>query len=319
MGDYILAVDIGGSKVLTGILDRDGKVLIRKKEAICSIGQAEEVMEQSCRMTKQMMCELGIQEKDVLGTGVAVPGPLDYYRGQVVESPNLQWAEFPVRDYLSKSLASKLLLDKDTNVAALGELYYGLHPKCKNLIYITVSTGIGGGIIAEGKLLHGLTGGAGEIGHMVVEPDGRKCGCGRQGCLEALASGTAIAREVRDMVDRGEGENILACCSEGNPPAAREVGLAARQGDVEANALIKRVGTYLGMAIANLVNVLNPERVVIGGGVGLGLQDFLVPSIREYVYANIFSLHSRNLQIATTKLGEDIVLLGCAAMVLKTR
>lgn len=317
MGDYIVGIDIGGSKVLTGILDREGHIIIRQKEATCSAGRPGEVMEQVARMVELMMDELGVQAKDIIGTGVGVPGPLDYYRGVVLESPNLRWPEYPVGDELSKRLDTKLLLDKDTNVAALGEFYYGLNKGCPNFIYITVSTGIGGGIIADGKLLHGQNGGAGEWGHMVLEPDGRRCGCGRQGCLEALASGTALAQAVQEMIARDQGQSIRSVCTEGKSITARELGWAARQGNKEAHDLVMQAGRYLGMAIANLVNIFNPERVVIGGGMGLGLQDLLLPCICEYVSAHVFSLHLRHLQIETTQLGEDIVLLGCAAMVLQ--
>ncbi len=317
MGEFIVGVDIGGTKILTGIMDRDGQILIRKKEATCSIGQPEKVLEQTSRMVKQMMAEMGIQDKDVLGTGAGVPGPLDYHRGIVEGSPNLCWSAYPVRELLSESLGTKLLLEKDANVAALGELHYGLNDGCPNFIYITVSTGIGGGIIAEGKLLHGQNGGGGELGHMVLEVGGPRCGCGRQGCLEALASGTALARQAQQLIHQGRGQKMLGLCAPDNPVTAREIAMAARQGDEEANALIHQAGAYLGMAIANLVNILNPQRVVIGGGVGLGIQDFLLPQIRQYVYAHVFSLHRRQLQIEATQLGEDIVLKGCAAMVIK--
>lgn len=316
MGDYILAVDIGGTKVLTGILNRDGRILVRQKEAVCSIGCPEDVMEQISRMLQQMMSKINIKSQDILGTGVGVPGPLDYIRGVVEDSPNLQWPSYPIRDELSKRLGTELLLDKDTNVAAWGEKYYGMSRNCNHFIYITVSTGIGGGIVSEGKILHGQIGGASELGHMLVAPGGRRCACGRVGCLEAHASGTALSVEVRELIARGGGQNILAFCAGGQAATAYELGLAARQGDTDAIALINRAADYLAIGVANLVNIFNPERVVIGGGVGIGLQDFMLPHIREYVYANVFPLHKRNLSIEATRLGEDIVLLGCAAMVL---
>lgn len=316
MGDYILAVDIGGTKVLTGILNRDGRILIRQKEAVCAIGHPEEVMEQICRMLQQMMSTINIESQDILGTGVGVPGPLDYERGVVEDSPNLRWVSYSIRDELSKRLGIKLLLDKDTNVAALGEKYFGQCRDCRHFIYITVSTGIGGGIVSNGRILHGQSGGAAELGHMMVEPDGRRCACGRIGCLEAHASGTALSLDASALIARGEGQNILAFCTEGQAVTAYELGLAARQGNAEAAALISRAADYLAIGVANLVNIFNPERVVIGGGVGIGLQDLLLPRVRDYVQANIFPLHKRNLAIEATQLGEDIVLLGCAAMVL---
>lgn len=316
MGDFIVAIDIGGSKVLSAILDRNGQVLMRCKEPTCATGRPEEVIEQSVRMVAEMKHSLGLHEQDILGTGVGVPGPLDYQAGIVEESPNLQWIRYPVREELSKRLGTKLLLDKDANVAALGEFYYGSNRNCGHLIYITVSTGIGGGIISDGRLLHGLRGGAGELGHMVVVPGGRKCGCGRLGCLEAVASGQALAWEAQEMINRGGGQQILACCRSGQPVSAREVAQAARQGDAQALTLISQTASYLGIGIANLVHIFNPEKVVLGGGVAMGLQDLLLPAIKNEVITNIFSLHRRQLEIEITQLGEDVVLLGCAAMVL---
>lgn len=316
MREYIAGIDIGGTKILTAILDREGRILTRRREFICAVGNPEMVMEQIAGMMKQTLAEMNLHAEDILATGVGTPGPLDFYRGVVEESPNLCWSSYPIQDELSKRLETKLLLDKDTNVAALGEKYFGSGQACPNFIYITISTGIGGAIIADGRLLHGQAGGAGELGHMVLEAGGRKCGCGRQGCLEALASGTALACAAQELIAQEQGRQILAFCDQNNPPTGREVGMAARQGDEEANDLINQAADYLGMAIANVVNIFNPGRVIIGGGMGLGLQDLLLPRIREYVLNNVFSLHGRDLQIEATQLGEDIVLLGCAAMVL---
>lgn len=319
MGEYIIAIDMGGSKVLCGILDRSGKILMRSRELTCVIGNPQAVIDQTERMVGEMKLAMGLREQDILGIGVGVPGPLDYQAGIVEESPNLKWLKYPVREELSKRLGAKLLLDKDTNVAALGEYYYECNCQCRHLIYITVSTGIGGGIIADGHLLHGQNGGGGEIGHMVVAPEGSQCGCGRRGCLEAVASGLAVAREANVLIARGAGQRIMANVCPGQPVSAREVAQAARQGDEEALGLIDRTGRYLGMGIANLVNIFNPERVVLGGGMALGLQDLLLPVIQNEVMNNVFSLHRRNLEIGMTRLGEDIVLAGCAAMILYSR
>lgn len=317
MGDYILAVDIGGSKILMGVLDRDGQILLRQKEVTCCIGDQKAVMQQISGMHAEMMHKLKLEPQDFLGCGVGVPGPLNHETGIVQDSPNLRWSEVNIREELSERLATKLLLEKDANAAALAEKTYGSGRMCRHFIYITISTGIGGGIIVDGKILHGQAGGAAELGHMMVEPRGRKCGCGRLGCLEAHASGTALGLDAQELIARGGGEKILAYCSPGQPVTAYEIGLAARQGDAAANALIRQAADYLAVGTANLVNLFNPEKIIIGGGMGIGLQDFLLPRIRAYVYDNVFPMHRRNVSIEATQLGEDIVLLGCAAMVLR--
>ncbi len=316
MQDFIVAVDIGGSKVLCAILDRGGQILLRRREATRAIGRPGAVVEQVDGMITDMKKTMNLQAKDILGIGVGVPGPLDFQAGMVEESPNLKWDKYPIREELRKRLGERLWLDKDTNVAVLGEYYYGSTPYCPNLIYVTVSTGIGGGIITDGRLLHGQNGGGGEIGHMIVAPQGNICGCGRRGCLEAMASGTAVAQEANDLIARGGGVQILAELSPGQPVSSREVAQAARRGDAEAMRLIERTGHYLGMSIANVIHILNPQKIVLGGGMALGLQDLLLPMIRHDVANQVFGLHGRDLQIEMTQLGNDIVLAGCAAMVL---
>lgn len=315
MSEFIIAVDIGGTKVLCGIVNRKGEVLMRSREATCVAGHPEAVIEQTQRMVQEMKLAMGLEEKHILGIAAGVPGPLDFKAGIVEESPNLKWIRYPVKEELSKRLGGQLLLDKDTNVAAWGEYYYGSGLQCHHLIYITVSTGIGGGIIVDGRLLHGLSGGGGEIGHMVIVPEGSRCGCGRRGCLEAVASGTAIAREANALIAQGQGGMILANANPGQPVSAREVGEAARQGDAEALQLLEQTGRYLGLGIANLINICNPQKVVLGGGAALGLQDLLLPIIQDEAMNNVFSLHRRDLKIDLTRLGDDIVLVGCAAMV----
>ncbi|HPF21710.1 MAG TPA: ROK family protein [Syntrophomonas sp.] len=317
MQDFIVAVDIGGSKILGAVLDRSGQILLRRREATAAIGKPDVVVGQVAGMITEMKNEMGLQEDDILGIGVGVPGPLDFRTGVVEGSPNLKWEKYPLREKLRSRLGSHLWLDKDTNAAVLGEYYYGLTPLCGHLIYVTVSSGVGGGIITDGQLLHGINGGGGEIGHMVVAPEGDICGCGRRGCLEVMASGWAVTREANALIARGSGNGILSHVRPGQAVGPREVGMAARQGDSVSLQLIERTGSYLGMAIANLVNIFNPAKIVLGGGMALGLQDLLLPIIQKKVSSNVFTLHRRDLYIEMTRLGEDIVLAGCAAMVLQ--
>lgn len=228
---------------------------------------------------------------------IVTPGPLSYPEGVVINSPNLCWDNVALRDEMQKEFSYPLLVEKDTNAAALGEYYFGQDSKYRNLIYITVSTGVGAGIIINGKLYRGISGGAGEIGHMVVEPNGAVCQCGRQGCLEALASGTAIARE-------------------GGTKGAKEIGDSARQGDKEALRIINSAGDYLAIGIGNLVNIFNPEAIILGGGVMQGLKDLWLDKLRQQVYSSAFPLNTRKLQIDVTKLGDNIGLYGCVAVII---
>jgi len=294
----------------------EGRVLCRKKESTAAYLTAAEVIDGMCRNIVKTAGEMGLNQGDMRAVSIAVPGPLDYIRGVVEDSPNLRWSSVSLRDELSKRLGYKLLLEKDTNMAVLGEWYFGQARTCRNILYITVSTGIGGGMIIDNRLYRGMNGGAGEVGHMVIDPRGRVCGCGRRGCLEAMASGTAIARQAQELIDRGSGQAIKDLCGSGKEVTAWHVGEAARRGDREAGQIISCAAQNLGSGIASLVNIINPERVILGGGVINGLGDLMFETIKDEVKGQIFRLHSRDLHVGISTLGEDIGLLGCAAAVL---
>ncbi|MEN6349165.1 MAG: ROK family protein [Syntrophomonas sp.] len=312
MPEYVITVDLGATKILTGIGTADGRIV--KREKMSTPGDCGNVLDCICHSIEKAISECSPEGK-IRGIAVATPGPLSYPEAVVVDSPNLQWNRVPLRDELSRRLGRPVIVEKDTNMAVLGEYHYGCEGRCQNLIYITVSTGIGGGIILNDRLYRGRCGGAGEIGHMVIDPRGIKCGCGRKGCLEALASGTAIARTAAKLVKAGKGQGILDIASGRGEIKAEQVGEAARRGDCEAQGIIARIAEYLGTGIANLVNIFNPEAVILGGGVAWGWQELLLKPVSEFVRQEVFALNARDLEIRITSLGEDIVLYGCMAAV----
>jgi glucokinase len=314
--ELIIGIDIGGSKILSGILNREGRILARRKEPTLASRDTGDILDGITVTVKKLMHELGVGREDILGVAVGAPGPLDYFKGIIKDPPNLEWREFELRGELSKRLGMQLLMDNDANMGALGELYFGRSKACSHLIYITVSTGIGGGIIIDGRLYRGKDGGAGEFGRMrMLAGDGQgACECGQN--LEALASGTALAHEAQELIKQGRGLGMMRLCSEAKRITAREIGAAARIGDHEAREIIERAGYFLGMAIANLVNIFNPELIVLGGGAGLGLQDFLLIPIQNAVNDWVAPSLKHNLKIEFSTLGEDVCLLGCAAAVL---
>jgi glucokinase len=312
MQELIIGIDIGGSKILSGILNREGRILARKKEVTPADQDAGKVLDGITLTVNKLIKELGAGRNDILGIAAGVPGPLDYINGIIKDPPNLGWSEFPIRDELSKRLDMQLLLDNDANLGALGELYFGRSKGCSHIIYMTISTGIGGGIIINGNIYRGKNGAAGEFGRMSLLAD-QGSGIKAEN-LENLASGTALACEAQELIKQGRGLGLLA---QGRQTTAREIGVSARGGDTEARAMIERAGYYLGMAISNLVNIFNPERIVLGGGTGLGLQDLLLEPIQSAVNSWVAPSLKNNLEIDFTTLGEDIGILGCAAAVLQ--
>jgi glucokinase len=216
------------------------------------------------------------------GVGIGAPGPLDTKRGVVLLTPNLGWVDFPLRDRVAEGLKLSAALDNDANCAVLGEHWRGAARGTRHAIGITIGTGIGGGIVSDGRLFHGASDCAGEIGHTTIELNGRRCGCGNYGCLEAYASGPAIALRAVEAVERGA-ESSLRALVEGDRASvtAQAVYQAATAGDPLAREVVQDTARILGAAIANLVNVFNPEVVVVCGGVTLAGESLFAPLRRE--------------------------------------
>ena len=238
----------------------------------------------------------------------------------VIEAPNLKWKDLPIVALLEKEFNLPVVLENDANAAAYGEYVYGAAKGRKDLVYLTVSTGIGGGIIVNGELVYGRNYSAGEVGHMVVLPDGPPCGCGRRGCVEALASGSAIAREAKALLLKegqgGSGRTGLLWEMTGGDPerlTAKEVGKAAAQGDPLALSVLEKAFRYLGIALGNLVNLLNPEIIVIGGGVAAMGPLLFRPAIQA-MEATAFAHMCRDLPVVPALLGGEAGTRGMVAL-----
>ncbi len=248
----------------------------------------------------------------VVAAGVAAAGTVNDREGTILESPNLpQFQDTPLGQIIGSALGVPVSLENDANAAAVGEHALGAGRGSRDMVYLTVSTGIGGGVIASGRLYRGALGGAGEFGHTVIVA-GRTapCRCGRAGCWEALSSGTAVAREVRDRLLAGESSRILELVG-GTPGrvTAREVFAAAEAGDALANEVLDQASEYLGVGFANVLNILNPERVVIGGGMSRHWDRYIEPAI-HVAKQRAFRLHSGAVEFRPAQLGDDNGLRG---------
>jgi glucokinase len=248
----------------------------------------------------------------VVAVGVGCGGTLDRGRGVILSPPNLPgWDEFPVVALVRERFGVPVALDNDANAAALGELTYGAGRGLKHLVYITISTGIGGGVIVRGKLVHGVHDGAGEVGHMTVLPDGPLCGCGARGCLEALCSGTSIARRARERLAAGE-PSLLSSLDTAEV-TAQSVALAAREGDALASKVWYDTIRHLSVGVGNIFHALAPEAVVIGGGVSTAGEQLFTP-LREHVRARVRMLPAGKINILQAALGGDSGIHGAAIL-----
>lgn len=300
------------------LADRQGALLNRVSYATQAERGREVLLRRIVDAVRHMAAPLGLDE--VMGVGVAAPGPIDPFTGVIYNPPNLPgWEEVPLKSILEAELGTPVFVGNDANLAALGEHEFGAGRGLNHMVYLTVSTGIGGGIIVDGRLLLGARGLAGEAGHMTIDPDGPPCGCGNVGCLEVLASGTAIGRIARERLARGEHSTMLEHAG-GRLEAvtAETVEAAALAGDAVAKAVMKTAASYLGIGVSNLVNLFNPEAVVLGGGVARA-GELLFEPVRREVEHRVMPKLREGLRIVPASLGDDVGLLGAVALVLEGR
>ncbi len=314
----VIGIDLGGTKINTALVDRAGNILAHDFRETLTFQGPDAVIARMVDAAHQVMALASVASDQVAAVGVCAPGPLDLDAGLVLSPPNLPgWDRVPLRQHIAEALGMPALLENDANAAALGENRFGAGQGTAHMIYVTASTGIGGGLILDGTLYHGASGLAGEIGHQTILPQGPVCGCGNRGCLEAVASGTAIARRARESVARGV-PTLIAELSAGDPDriSAKLVAKAASEGDEEADMIISQAMDYLGIGIANLVNLFNPELIVIGGGL-TNLGERLFGPVRRAIDRNAFPSAAQAVHVVAAELGDDVGALGAAALAME--
>jgi glucokinase len=270
---YIIGVDLGGTNIVVGAMPEDGsrELAIRSEPTHAERGSeavVDRIVSMIAQVISDVIAEHDAKTHDFIGVGIGAPGPLDRERGVVVVAPNLGWRDFPLRDAISDRIRLPSTLDNDANCATLGEWWRGAAQGGRNVVGITIGTGIGGGIVIDGQLYHGSSDVAGEIGHTTIDSTGRYCRCGNYGCLEAYASGPAIALRAREALERDE-VSALHKMVKGDLDllTAATVYEAAHRGDALALEVVRDTARFLGTGIANLLNTVNPDVVVITGGV----------------------------------------------------
>jgi glucokinase len=309
----VLAIDLGGTKIIAAIVSHQGQVMAKEYHPTLAKEGPSSVINRMCLAIDHLFEARSIDLSQLHSISIAAAGAIDFDRGVVTSSPNLPgWHDVPLRDIVSSKYKVNTCLINDASAGALGEHEFGAGRGVNNLIFLTVGTGIGGGIIINGRLYLGPSGSAGEIGHITIDVNGPRCSCGNTGCLETLASGTAIAREAIRRIGRGE-RSVLADMVEGEIEniTAELVGMAAQGGDSLAREVISQAATYLGVGMVSLVNIFNPEMIIVGGGV-MQMADLLLEPARQVVKERAFSLAAQAVRIVPTQLGGEAVVLGAA-------
>jgi len=307
MKRYHLAVDIGGTHMRVAVFPA-GETAPVRRERIATQGEGRP----EARLVA-LLREIWPADGEVLGIGVASPGPLDPARGVILATSNIPaWRDFPLADYLHQTLDVPVKIDNDANLAALGEWRYGAGQGHQHVLYLTISTGVGAGVIVNNRLLHGAHGLGAELGHVTVVPDGPLCGCGQRGHLQAFASGPAIARQAEEALARGEASSLAALS---RPLTAADVAQAARNRDALAQRIFTQAATHLGRAIADFLHIFNPSIVILGGGVVQAGATLLAPleaALHKHV---MHPAYLDGLTLTTAALGDDAGLMGALALV----
>ena len=308
-------VDLGGTKILTGIFDADLNCLGRAKVSTKPERGPEEVIERIARCVREAADECDLELKHLKAVGIGAPGTIDAASGRVIFAPNLQWEDVALKKTLEKDLGLPVFVENDGNAAVLGVYETELAAKPQDVIGIFLGTGIGGGIIVDGKVYSGFNGAAGEVGHMVIQVGGPKCNCGSRGCFEALASRTAIFRKLTEAVADGK-KTIL---TESLGPDLKDLRSgdlrkAIKKGDKLVEQIIEEAAEYTGIAVANLINLMNPQVVVLGGGVIDALGEEMMAIVLETAKDYSLSAASKGVDILASKIGDDAGIVGAAVL-----
>ncbi|MBI4394924.1 MAG: ROK family protein [Candidatus Omnitrophica bacterium] len=316
MKRLIAGFDIGGTKISVSLGTESGKILGKKIFPSARGRQVKESVRQLKSALSALLEESGFGRRHLLGIGVAVPGAVDPRREGVLKSPNLpSWEGFPLKRVLFKEFQVPVWIENDANAAALGEQYFGSGRGIDHFLYLTISTGIGSGIVANDSLLRGASGLAGEVGHMTVVQNGLLCPCGKRGCLEAYSSGTAIANYVRTALRNGAKSRFFRNIKL-SEITGRLVSEAARTSkDPLAIQARRTAADFLGIGLANLINIFNPQRIILGGGVMEHVEYFWTPMMKA-VRREAWPLSLRACTVVRSPLGTEVGDLGAIAIVL---
>ncbi len=313
MAPYIIAVDLGGTQIRTALCDPQGQIYRRIARPTGAADGPAPVIGRLIEAINEAIGDTPAEQ--IVGIGMDAPGPLNPVTGIVLSPPNLPgWRQIPLRSLISQRFGRPAFLNNDANVAALAENTYGAGRGVRDMIYLTVSTGVGSGIIADGRMVQGVSGLGAEAGHMIVEPDGPLCNCGHRGCLEAFASGTGIARYAVERIKAGKKTRITKMVGgDLGKVTARVVNEAAQLGDKVGSQAFRRAGRYLGIGIANLLRLFNPQMVVLGGSV-MKAGPLLTEPMWDAIRDSAPRLYWEGLAIVPAALGDDVALLGCIAL-----
>ncbi|MBQ8637005.1 MAG: ROK family glucokinase [Clostridia bacterium] len=305
-----VGIDLGGTNIAAGVVDENGKILSKASVPTKAIRPNEEYGDDMIMIAKKVIVDAGMDISDIKAVGVGAPGSVDSKNGKVYDSENLGMDNFALADYISKGVGLPVYLENDANAAAFGE--YSMNGNdAENYIFVTLGTGVGGGIVIDGKIIRGFNGTGAELGHTSIKFDGIDCNCGRRGCWEAYASVTALIRQTKEAMEKNPDSLMHNIAEKEGKVSGRTSFDAAKQGDAAAQKVVDNYAEYIGIGIANMVNIFQPNKIVIGGGISKE-GDYLLDRVKKFVDANDYNRSQEKAKIEVATLFNDAGIIGAA-------
>ncbi|MBP2258106.1 ROK family glucokinase [Virgibacillus alimentarius] len=313
MEEVIIGLDIGGTSIKIGFLQRDGNIIHKWEIPTNKSNNGIYIVDEIWQSITEQLVSLEMDKKEIVKIGTGAPGFIEKETGMVYETTNMGWKNFELAKRLKELANVPVYVENDANMAALGENWKGSGNQAKDLIFVTLGTGVGSGIIANGKILNGRNGTAGEIGHLTVEPGGYLCNCGRKGCLETIASATGVVRQAMDKMEEHPKSSLAAYYKENGIITSKEIFKFASQGDTICGEIVTRTTDMLGVALADVSVIINPSKIIIGGGMSKA-GDALLEPVAHAFHKHALGRISEVCEITIATLGNDAGIIGACTL-----
>ncbi|MEE0945064.1 MAG: ROK family glucokinase [Clostridia bacterium] len=305
-----VGIDLGGTNIAAGVVDENGEILTKASVPTKAIRPNEEYAEDMVMIAKKVIADAGLQVSDIKAIGVGAPGSIDSRNGRVYDADNLGMDNFPLAEYIQKGIGLPVYLENDANAAAFGE--YSINGNgAESFVLVTLGTGVGGGIVIDGNILRGFNSTGAEIGHTCIEMDGEKCTCGRVGCWEAYASVTALIRQTKKAMEENPDSLMHEFSKKEGKVSGKTSFDAAKQGDEAAMVVVENYARYVGVGVANMINIFQPNKIVIGGGISKE-GDYLLDRVQKYVDSYDYNRSQEKAKIEIATLFNDAGIIGAA-------
>jgi len=314
MRDYVISIDMGGTKVLAALINSKDGIRVKIKKATKSKNGNTNFVKLLWGIVNEVILEAGISEKNVKAICLGIPGSVDPISGRIGIAPNLNIKNLNIKEQLQQYTSIPVLIENDVNLAALGIKHFGIGKEADNMLVVFVGTGIGGGLIFKGNMHRGASFSAGEIGHIVLQPNGPLCGCGKKGCFEAYASRTSVVRDITKQIKAGKRSLLAKLLKEKVPIKSKALSNALKKKDPVTVKVVTNAGVIIGRTLANINNLLNLQLIVLGGGVMEAASDYLTPIIKKSFKEYSLKDAGKTVKIFTAKLGDEAALYGGIAL-----